>query len=297
MRKSFCLAVITSLMCAPISYAAETDLTAVIARLERLEKENAELKQKVSSLEKEKAVGKIDQKKLNAGHSPNSATTSNIGRIQSVSSSSTASNNSKWDGFFTQISTGYEYNKITNTGMMDNNYVAPSSANYFLGSDAHSTSVPLRLDVGYYGAITHRYLLGVGLEYSVFGQKSSYPNYTDLSRVISGRIRFETSGRRSAFISPAYAIDDKSIIYAKLGISQQDWKIVRTHVGNAQLGGVVGVGYKRFVYDGLYGFTEVNYYSYGESSKDLVNTQTQDIVNFRPGGNAYNVVLGVGYKY
>ena len=59
----------------------------------------------------------------------------------------------------------------------------------------------------------------------------------------------------------------------------------------------MGLGYKRTVYNGLYGFVEVNYYSYAESSKDLINLQTSDVVNFHPGANAYNLMLGIGYKY
>ena len=292
MRKLINL-IVAAVMLSSVSYAGEADLSAVIARLERLEKENAELKKKVTFLEEEKSVK--SSRKGTADRSIQSGKENRSNREHDQSKSLSLESKRNWDGFFAQISTGYEHNKITNTGLMDNNYVPPSSANYFMGTAANASYMPLRIDIGYYGSLSRNYLLGIGLEYSPIGHKSSFPIYSN--PFVTGQIRFETSGRRSAFLSPAYAIDDDSLIYAKIGISQQDWKVVGTRVGNFQLGGIMGLGYKRFVYKGLYGFAEVNYYSYAESSKDLINFQTLDVVNFRPGGNSYNFVFGVGYKY
>ena len=294
MRKIFCFGLVYFMMGLAGSYAAEADLSGIITRLERLEKENKELRAKLS---------KLDEKKQENTISRNLASKSSYAPIIKEHSSNNINPNqmaykaksSSWDGFYTQIATGYDYNKVTNTGFMDNNYVPPSSATYFYGADAHSTSMPLRFDVGHYASLSKRYLLGIGIEYSPLSQKTSYPNYFDAN--VTGKIRFETSARRSIFFSPAYAIDDNNLVYAKMGLSQQEWKIADTHVGNTQLGGVVGLGYKRTVYNGLYGFVELNYYSYAETSKDLINLQTSDVVNFHPGANAYNVMLGIGYKY
>ena len=205
--------------------------------------------------------------------------------------------NRNFEGFFTQASIGYEQNTFTNTGIMDNHYGQPTSATYFTGTDASSSNTAFVLSAGYYAALSNRFLLGVGFDYSVLKSKTSAPTYMNFNQIISGPISFEISGKRAVYLSPAVAVDEKSIVYGKLGLTQQNYKLNGNLASSTQVGGLIGVGYKRFMSSDLYAFVELNYYAYAETSKDLINTTTMDIVNMRPGASAYNALVGIGYKY
>jgi hypothetical protein len=67
----------------------------------------------------------------------------------------------------------------------------------------------------------------------------------------------------------------------------------------AQVSGyVLGLGYKQLITGGLYGFVEANYYSYAKPS--LSSTYTDEgggTVSSNPNVSAYNLLLGVGYRF
>ena len=67
-------------------------------------------------------------------------------------------------------------------------------------------------------------------------------------------------------------------------------------------GYIVGLGYKQIIQGGLYGFAEANYMGYG----DISGSVTQSYTDGTPGTftsrtsaslNAYNLLIGVGYKF
>ena len=100
-------------------------------------------------------------------------------------------------------------------------------------------------------------------------------------------------------------INKESLAYLKLGYSseslQRNDSNSSTNVSSALNGYILGVGYKQIITGGLYGFGELNYMGYRQStmtnsSKSLLNGQpATDSIS--PSANAYNLLVGLGYKF
>ena len=216
---------------------------------------------------------------------------------------------SAFQGFYGQISTGYENNSATNTGLTMTDPATPSDTFSFPGGNNPTKgSMPLVIGLGYNYAVTPEFLLGLGVDYSLLQTTIGNANINPSVQPNTGTT-YKVSNRLNLFITPGYAIDKDRLVYAKAGYSTQRlqtsyWDNVNgecsgnsTGSGNVN-GYILGAGYKQIIAGGFYGFGEANYYKYGNASFGNASLcDTTLITNFKPSTSAYNFLVGVGYKF
>jgi len=203
---------------------------------------------------------------------------------------------SSFAGFYGQISTGYESNKLSE--ITGSSVETPSDGMNLnaSGPSQNFGGVPLVLGLGYYWQAHSSWLIGIGVDYSAISQKSSpwTNNVTNAAgsnliptgtSMASNGSSVQLSNRSNFFISPSYVIDKDKLLYLKAGYSQVTSKenlatsvtvvngsgrsttIGTTTAGasnSSTVGGyLIGLGYKQMISSGLYGFAEANYMGYG----------------------------------
>ena len=222
---------------------------------------------------------------------------------------------SKFEGFFGQIATGYESNQFSST----------SIAGSQLGIDETWTSdsetangIPLIIGLSYNYSVAPKWLIGLGADYSALSQETStYKSTRTTDSSFTDLAKLQTSNRVSVFVSTGYEIDGDKLDYLKTGYSMINIKntyptyltdlvcsgcsgnfgYINGEIQNNTVGGyVVGLGYKQIIKSGLYGFAEVNYMSY---SKPSFSATTISLYNFSsaPSLNSYQFLTGVGYRF
>ena len=209
---------------------------------------------------------------------------------------------SQFAGAYGQISTGYENNRVSSAQLTGTPYGGTPNTTNSVSTNTGST--PLVLGLGYLFPMKNNFTLGLGIDYSTLTQETGssafyYPGDSD-----NYNYKFTVSNRFSIFAAPGYAIDKDKLAYAKIGYSSQSVQYSQTNCcsspsNKAQVSGyVLGLGYKQLITGGLYGFVEANYYSYAKPS--LSSTYTDDgggTVSSNPNVSAYNLLLGVGYRF
>jgi hypothetical protein len=210
---------------------------------------------------------------------------------------------SQFVGAYGQISTGYENNTVSSATLTGTNYGStPNTSNSVSTS---TSSAPLVLGVGYVFPVQDKFTLGLGVDYYTLTQETSPAAfyYRGISTA-TYNYKFTISNRFNIFITPGYSLDQDKLVYAKLGYSNQNVQYSQTNCcsspsNKAQVSGyVLGLGYKQFITAGLYGFAEANYYSY--ASPNLSSTYTDaggGTVSSNPNVSAYNLLLGLGYRF
>lgn len=215
---------------------------------------------------------------------------------------------SAFTGFYGQISTGYEHNSVESFGMVgtDNGGTPSESSNPSFSSD----SIPMVIGFGYTIDMPDRLTLGVGVDYSVLSQDTNVVGISD-SNLVNAPVfdyHLTISNRLNVFLSPGYAIDDTKLAYLKLGYSSQQLQYAQNNCCSAPSnkarvdGYLIGLGYKQMIsagtFNGLYGFVEANYQAYSQA--DLYATYTDGVggrTTANPTSSAYNVLVGLGYKF
>lgn len=210
---------------------------------------------------------------------------------------SSAMAQSAFEGAYGQLGIGFDQNSISSSSFLaDGTSVSTPSAN----GGSFSGVVGL----GYNFAVSKEFLLGLGADFGFV------PSNTFNGTNSNGTFQTKISNRYNIFITPGYVIEKDKLAYLKAGYSSQSVKITdQSNVGsNGQTMGsgsangyVLGLGYKQMVSSGLYGFGEVNYYSYSgasfasQSITDDIGTYT--VSGFSPKTSAYQFLVGVGYKF
>ena len=209
---------------------------------------------------------------------------------------------SQFAGAYGQISTGYENNRVSSAQLTGTPYGGTPNTTNSVSTNTGST--PLVLGLGYLFPVQNNFTLGLGIDYSTLTQETGssafyYPGGSD-----DYNYKFTISNRFSIFAAPGYAIDKDKLAYAKIGYSSQSVQYSQTNCcsspsNKTQVSGyVLGLGYKQLITGGLYGFVEANYYTYAKPS--LSSTYTDEgggTVSSNPNVNAYNLLLGVGYRF
>ena len=209
---------------------------------------------------------------------------------------------SQFAGAYGQISTGYENNRVSSAQLTGTPYGGtPSTTN---SVSTNTGSAPLVLGLGYLFPMKNNFTLGLGIDYSTLTQETGSSAFYYSGDSDNYNYKFTISNRFSIFAAPGYAIDKDKLAYAKIGYSSQSVQYSQTNCcsspsNKAQVSGyVLGLGYKQLITGGLYGFVEANYYSYAKPS--LSSTYTDDgggTVSSNPNVSAYNLLLGVGYRF
>lgn len=210
---------------------------------------------------------------------------------------------SQFVGAYGQISTGYENNRISSAQLIGtDNGGTPNTSN---SVSTNNGSAPLVLGLGYLIPVQNNFTLGLGIDYSTLTQETSPAAfYYPAVNSPNFNYQFTISNRFNIFAAPGYAIDKDKLVYAKLGYSSQSVQYSQTNCcsspsNKAQVSGyVLGLGYKQLITGGLYGFVEANYYTYAKPS--LSSTYTDGpggTVSTNPNVSAYNLLLGLGYRF
>lgn len=218
-----------------------------------------------------------------------------------IASSSIAQN--AFEGMYGQLSTGYENNTARSAQLTgtDNGGV-PNLSN---SANPNSGASPLVVGLGYTFLIENKYTLGLGLDYSALSQDTAVTGfyYPGVSAAVYD-YKYSISNRINIFIAPGLAIDKDKLAYFKLGYSTQNVQYSQTNCcsspsNKAQISGYgLGLGYKQMIANGFYGFTEVNYYSYGSVGiASAYSDGPGGTVSSSPNFNAYNFLLGLGYRF
>lgn len=205
---------------------------------------------------------------------------------------------SKFDGAYGQVGVGYES-------------VAPSYSNsnftvVGVGTAPINTSISNAngftgvVTVGYMATITKDFLLGIGAEYSpIAGQKANYSGSVLGTSLGNGSYNKENS--YNIFLSPATPIGADGLLYGKVGYTGATIKDTfgSSSTNTNYTGYSLGLGYKQIIQGGLYGFGEFNYMSYGNQTASATGTVSGYTVNssITSNANAYNLIVGLGYKF
>jgi opacity protein-like surface antigen len=222
---------------------------------------------------------------------------------------------SAFEGFYGQISTGYESNQASNLNSTLE-HIDPSYQGFVIaGSNQNFGGVPLVAGLGYNFSVTSNWLLGIGVDYSALNQKSSTFSQQYQSALFSGN-QLTISNRFNIFLAPGYALDKDKLVYVKAGYSSVSLKEafpnLYTSGGSGSLpyasqtqtlsGYIIGLGYKQMIRDGFYGFAEANYMGYSQKTF----SSYYDGFNFGPNPSylsnspnlsSYQALVGIGYKF
>ncbi len=209
-----------------------------------------------------------------------------------------------FQGFYGQIATGYENNSISNTSLT----MGPDPINFPGGNNPSNGSAPIIAGLGYNHSVSSTFLLGLGVDYSFISNNVGTAGINPSVQPNTGTT-FKVSNRLNIFVTPSYVISADKLAYGKLGYSTQtisaaywnnvDGQCNGNSMGSGRANGfILGGGYKQIIAGGLYGFSEANYYKYGNTSMSkstLCDTTT--IYNLNPSSSAYNFLVGLGYKF
>lgn len=203
-----------------------------------------------------------------------------------------------FEGLYGQVGIGYES-------------VAPSFSNsnftvVTVGTAPINTSISNSngftgvITVGYMAAIHQDFLLGIGAEYSpIVGQKANYSGSVLGTSLGNGQYNKENS--YNIFLSPATPIGKDGLLYGKVGYTGAAIKDTFGSTSSTKNynGYSLGIGYKQIISGGLYGFAEGNYFSYGNqtsTSSGVISGYTVT-ASTTTNANAYNLLVGLGYKF
>jgi len=233
---------------------------------------------------------------------------------------------SAFQGFYGQIATGYESNSVSTSDASARDVSDRTGATRANFSSSTQTfgDAPIVVGLGYNFSIAPKWLLGVGVDYSILSQTSSaYTSYSPTANdgtpgTVTGQT-VKVSNRFNVFVTPGYAIDKEKLVYLKAGYSSV--QLQNQGPSGFQPGGsatvfpitpafsqptstlsgyIVGLGYKQMITSGLYGFAEGNYMSYGRANVSAQNGTTAGTstnYSMSQSLNSYQLLVGVGYKF
>lgn len=204
---------------------------------------------------------------------------------------------SAFEGFYGQIGLGYQFldDKATNSSFRSNE----NSTNYALSvTDANPQGFAGNIAVGFNKSITENFLLGLGAEFSpVATNQDSRTITSSAGNTFQGWLKL--NNYYNIFITPSYAIEKDKLVYLKAGWSQAN--ISNPYNTYNQSGLSLGLGYKQFFSGNWYGFAEVNYIMYGNTSyslqvpaSEIRGSGTSTATN---SGNLLSGLVGIGYKF
>ena len=240
---------------------------------------------------------------------------------------SSAMAQSAFQGFYGQLSTGYENNSAS--GLSSPLTLLYGGQSLTAGSvSAPNQSfggAPLIAGLGYNFSVAPKWLIGVGADYSFLSQQSASYNYSlsgsGLSEGISlSGAKIKVSNRLNIFVATGYEIDKDKLVYLKAGFSSVKGAV--SAPTNASTGGqtiaisesgfspsgqsktlngyILGVGYKQIISGGFYAFAEGNYMNYGKQNFGKTTPGPYDstlTTNTSSGLNTYQLLVGVGYRF
>ena len=226
--------------------------------------------------------------------------------VASTLAANSAVAQSVFEGAYVQLGIGLDQNSIssssntaTQIGISESNAIPSSNGGSFAGV----------FGLGYNFKINNDFLLRVGADYG-FAPSSTFSgsSYTSDSSPDFTGTQTKISNRYNIFLAPGYVIDKNKLTYFKVGYSSQTVKVTdltttwgtdgETMGSGSANGYVLGLGYKQMISSGFYGFGEANYYSYsGAAFGGVTLSDGLSISGYSPKTNAYQFLIGIGYKF
>jgi len=215
---------------------------------------------------------------------------------------------SQFEGFYEQIGVGLNKTNFnlstTPVSVLTNNLATTPTI-------SNSTNISGAFTFGYLKTIKENYLLGLNLDAHPFSSPSNSYGVSIATRPTATTVAgsFQNQSNFTISLIPAIQISPSELAYLKLGYvwgSLQKNYTVKTPTSTNTVdqsvnlsGTAIGVGYKRFISDQLYGFTEMNYVH----KNDYTQSNTLQIANISAsysatsGGNYVNALFGLGYRF
>jgi hypothetical protein len=139
----------------------------------------------------------------------------------------TVSAQSAFQGFYGEISTGYENNTVNNTDITvsQSRVSAAFPARTFTdsnGGNASKGNMPLVLGLGYTFSLAPKFTLGLGADYSTLTTTTNTIQYTPAG----GRTNlanYKISNRYNIFLTPGYAIDKDKLAHSHYGVCRDQY--------------------------------------------------------------------------
>jgi hypothetical protein len=202
---------------------------------------------------------------------------------------------SAFEGFYGQVGVGYEKVSPSSSLSLSIPSVQASAFNFATTVNSANSYIGV-VTLGYNQKITNEFLLGIGAEYEPFsGSKGTY-TFTNAT-LGTGSGTYQKKSSYNFFVSPGYVIDKDKLAYAKVGYAGAK---TSSEGDTTDLKGYsFGLGYKQTIQAGLYGYVEGNYYKYNdttETTSSTISGRAATTTNIQS-ANAYNFIVGVGYKF
>ena len=194
-----------------------------------------------------------------------------------------------WQGTYGQVGIGYQSTSLSYSPWTY--YPSGGSARPGTSSANNANNFALALGVGYYYAFSQSFVLGIGGEYApLAGAKANTTSsYSGASSSSYGQYNVQSA--YNLLLSPGWVIDKEKLVYAKIGYAGAQIKTSSSNTYSYN-GYSLGLGYKQFITNTIYGFGEVNYTDYGNSNNrtdyNFAGTTTLKATNF---------LLGLGYRF
>lgn len=210
-----------------------------------------------------------------------------------------ASAQSSFEGFYGQVGVGYQsLNPSTGSGTVQ----AAGGSYSVTSAGVNSSNFTGTIGIGYVASVTGNFLLGVGAEYSPI--KGATTNTINSG---GGTGTYQSQSSFAIFLAPSFALEKDKLLYTKVGFVSANTNIKDTLSydtgGDASFtnkGYLLGLGYKQMIQNGFYGFIEGNYSALKSANFNTSGTNAgTPYVGYNNSGsiNAYNFLVGVGYKF
>lgn len=204
-----------------------------------------------------------------------------------------------FEGFYGEAGLGYgSFTSSFSGGTLTGQGPNTGYTNSYAVPDLNINSIIGSIGVGYNFALTNEYILGVGASYSPSRSSSSSTTPT-VGGVAQNPGNGAVQNIYSVYLSPGYALDNNSLVYAKVGYTGATAVFDGTTPNVNLTGYVLGLGFKKIIDANLYGYIEGKYASYG--STDLQPTALSGSPYLTNNGSmsakGMDVIVGVGYKF
>jgi len=201
-----------------------------------------------------------------------------------------AQSRSNFEGFFADVGAGYRNtNSSTSSQLTLNGSAIPSS----VSSSGLSHTVAV-LTAGYNFNITQNYYLGIGANLSPANGLVQQLQIQALNQSITVK-GIRPLYNYGFFISPGFQTEN-GLFYLKAGKQTQ---VVNSNTGMNFNGYLLGLGYKKFIYDSIYLFGEANYSMYESqtTSRTIVVLGRTINASVTSSPQSTRLLFGLGYQF
>ena len=203
---------------------------------------------------------------------------------------SCADGDTQFQGFFMDIGAGYRGMSNASSSAVTSRGI---SIPYSISSSEPSNAVAVAT-AGYNFAITPGYYLGMGANISPasgLAQQTSIVAFNKTYTVTGIKPLYNYG----IFLSPSMLLGS-GLMYAKVGSQTQ---VINSNTGGNFKGYLLGLGYKRPIYESIYAFGEFNYSKYQSQTISRSIATNSGSINATVTSTPQNVrlLLGIGYQF